>query len=179
VTDPVSWLQIEKGWNVVSADGVLVGKVVAVTGDEHDDNIRRPRRQVQAICTCSLRTWREGCGDLSRRSDAEDRGCGNGHARAVQRAGAPDEDSSSRGTARESDLELAARQALDARSLRREAVTTRGVAKVGAHPEKSRAGGRQFWHPTRFCSRYRRSSVSCTRAARLESERRWLMFRSV
>jgi len=37
VTDPVSWLQIEKGWNVVSADGVLVGKVVAVTGDEHDD----------------------------------------------------------------------------------------------------------------------------------------------
>jgi hypothetical protein len=37
VTDPVSWLQIEKGWNVVSADGVLVGKVVEVTGDEHDD----------------------------------------------------------------------------------------------------------------------------------------------
>jgi hypothetical protein len=30
-------LQIEKGWNVVSADGVLVGKVVEVTGDEHDD----------------------------------------------------------------------------------------------------------------------------------------------
>ena len=37
MTDPVSWLQIEKGWNVVSADGVLVGKVVEVTGDEHDD----------------------------------------------------------------------------------------------------------------------------------------------
>jgi hypothetical protein len=37
VTDPVSWLQIEKGWDVVSADGVLVGKVVAGTGDEHDD----------------------------------------------------------------------------------------------------------------------------------------------
>jgi hypothetical protein len=37
VDDPVSWLQIEKGWNVVSADGVLVGKVVEVTGDEHDD----------------------------------------------------------------------------------------------------------------------------------------------
>jgi hypothetical protein len=37
VTDPVSWLQIEKGWNVVSADGLLVGKVVEVTGDEHDD----------------------------------------------------------------------------------------------------------------------------------------------
>ncbi len=37
MTDPVSWLQIEKGWSVVSADGVLVGKVVEVTGDEHDD----------------------------------------------------------------------------------------------------------------------------------------------
>jgi len=37
VTDSVSWLQIEKGWSVVSADGVLVGKVVEVTGDEHDD----------------------------------------------------------------------------------------------------------------------------------------------
>jgi hypothetical protein len=149
VTDPVSWLQIEKGWNVVSADGVLVGKVVAVTGDEHDDIFDGLARQVQAICSCSLRTWRAGCGDLSRRSDAEDRVCGNGHARAVQRAGAPDEDSSSKGTARESDLELAARQALDARSLRREAVTTCGVAKVGAHPEKSRAGGRQILAPPR------------------------------
>ena len=37
MTDPVSWLQIEKGWNVVSADGVLVGKIVEVTGDEQDD----------------------------------------------------------------------------------------------------------------------------------------------
>jgi hypothetical protein len=30
-------LQIEKGWNVVSADGVVVGKVFEVTGDEHED----------------------------------------------------------------------------------------------------------------------------------------------
>lgn len=37
MTDPVSWLQIEKGWNVVTADEVLVGKVVEVTGDKHDD----------------------------------------------------------------------------------------------------------------------------------------------
>jgi hypothetical protein len=37
VTDPVSWLQIEKRWNVVSADGIPVGKVVEVTGDEQDD----------------------------------------------------------------------------------------------------------------------------------------------
>jgi hypothetical protein len=30
-------LQIEKDWSVVSADGVLVGNVVEVTGDEHED----------------------------------------------------------------------------------------------------------------------------------------------
>jgi hypothetical protein len=54
VTDPVSWLQIEKGWNVVSADGVLVGKVVAVTGDEHDDNIRRTHFRGRARNSVSL-----------------------------------------------------------------------------------------------------------------------------
>jgi hypothetical protein len=27
VADPVSWLQIEQGWNVVTADGVLVGAI--------------------------------------------------------------------------------------------------------------------------------------------------------
>jgi hypothetical protein len=37
MTDPVSWLQIEKGWQVVGADGILVGKVVEITGDKHDD----------------------------------------------------------------------------------------------------------------------------------------------
>jgi hypothetical protein len=30
-------LQFEKGWNVVSADGVLGGNAVEVTRDEHDD----------------------------------------------------------------------------------------------------------------------------------------------
>ena len=39
MTDPVSWLQIEKGWNVVSADGVLVGKVGEVTGGSQRDEI--------------------------------------------------------------------------------------------------------------------------------------------
>lgn len=37
MTDPVSWLQIEKGWSVVTADEILVGKVVEVTGDSHED----------------------------------------------------------------------------------------------------------------------------------------------
>jgi hypothetical protein len=36
VTDPVSWLQIEKDWSVVGADEVLVGKVVEVTGENED-----------------------------------------------------------------------------------------------------------------------------------------------
>ncbi len=35
--DPVSWLLIEKGWQVYAADGDELGKVVAVTGDEEAD----------------------------------------------------------------------------------------------------------------------------------------------
>jgi hypothetical protein len=35
--DPVSWLQIEPGWSVVGSDGELVGSVVSVAGDKHDD----------------------------------------------------------------------------------------------------------------------------------------------
>ncbi len=37
MTDPVSWLQIEKGWNVVTADGAELGTVFEVTGDENSD----------------------------------------------------------------------------------------------------------------------------------------------
>jgi hypothetical protein len=37
MTDPVSWLQIEKGWNVVTADGTELGTVFEVTGDENAD----------------------------------------------------------------------------------------------------------------------------------------------
>ncbi len=35
--DPVSWLLIEKGWTVLSADGEEVGRVFEVTGDDRDD----------------------------------------------------------------------------------------------------------------------------------------------
>jgi hypothetical protein len=37
VTDPVSWLQIAQGWNVVTADGVVVGTVAQVEGDKQAD----------------------------------------------------------------------------------------------------------------------------------------------
>ena len=37
MTDPVSWLQIEQGWNVVASDGVIVGTVAQVEGDKQDD----------------------------------------------------------------------------------------------------------------------------------------------
>jgi hypothetical protein len=37
VADPVSWLQIEQGWNVVSADGTTVGTVAQIEGDKQDD----------------------------------------------------------------------------------------------------------------------------------------------
>ena len=35
--DPVSWLQIGQGWNVVSSDGVIVGTVAQVEGDKQTD----------------------------------------------------------------------------------------------------------------------------------------------
>lgn len=35
--DPVSWLQIEQGWSVVASDGVDIGTVAQIEGDEHDD----------------------------------------------------------------------------------------------------------------------------------------------
>jgi hypothetical protein len=35
--DPVSWLQIEQGWDVVTTDGVTVGKVAQTEGDKKDD----------------------------------------------------------------------------------------------------------------------------------------------
>jgi hypothetical protein len=35
--DPVSWLQIEQGWNVVASDDLAVGTVAQVEGDKHGD----------------------------------------------------------------------------------------------------------------------------------------------
>jgi len=35
--DPVSWLLIRPGWKVVSSDGVEVGEVDEVAGDDEDD----------------------------------------------------------------------------------------------------------------------------------------------
>jgi rRNA processing protein Gar1 len=35
--DPVSWLLVERGWNVVDAQGSKVGKVDEVLGDEQTD----------------------------------------------------------------------------------------------------------------------------------------------
>jgi hypothetical protein len=37
MADPVSWLQIEQGWNVVSSDGAVVGTVAQVEGDQQSD----------------------------------------------------------------------------------------------------------------------------------------------
>jgi len=37
VADPVSWLQIAQGWNVVTSDGQLVGTVAQVEGDKQSD----------------------------------------------------------------------------------------------------------------------------------------------
>jgi hypothetical protein len=37
MADPVSWLMIEKGWEVVDPDGKRVGKVDEVLGDTEAD----------------------------------------------------------------------------------------------------------------------------------------------
>lgn len=37
MTDPVSWLQIDQGWNVLTSDGVVVGTVAQVEGDKQSD----------------------------------------------------------------------------------------------------------------------------------------------
>ena len=37
MADPVSWLQIEKGWRVTTADGANLGTVFEITGDENAD----------------------------------------------------------------------------------------------------------------------------------------------
>jgi hypothetical protein len=35
--DPVSWLQIEQGWSVLSSDGAAVGTVAQIEGDKEMD----------------------------------------------------------------------------------------------------------------------------------------------
>ena len=37
MSDPVSWLLIEKGWHVLAADGAAVGHVLEVLGDQARD----------------------------------------------------------------------------------------------------------------------------------------------
>jgi hypothetical protein len=37
VADPVSWLVVEAGWTVVSADGEEIGKVDEIVGDTGED----------------------------------------------------------------------------------------------------------------------------------------------
>lgn len=37
MTDPVSWLQIEQGWNVLTSDGVSVGVIAQLEGDKQSD----------------------------------------------------------------------------------------------------------------------------------------------
>jgi sporulation protein YlmC with PRC-barrel domain len=37
MVDPVSWLQIEQGWKVITSDGVTVGTVAQVEGDKQSD----------------------------------------------------------------------------------------------------------------------------------------------
>ncbi len=57
MTDPVSWLVVERGWDVVAADGTELGHVDEVVGDTGKDifnglvvssGVLRPNRYVPA-----------------------------------------------------------------------------------------------------------------------------------
>jgi hypothetical protein len=37
MSDPVSWLQIQQGWNIVTSDGISIGTVAQVEGDKQAD----------------------------------------------------------------------------------------------------------------------------------------------
>jgi hypothetical protein len=37
MADPVSWLQIQQGWNVVTSDGTSIGAVAQTEGDKQAD----------------------------------------------------------------------------------------------------------------------------------------------
>jgi hypothetical protein len=69
MADPVSWLMIEAGWDVLAADGTKVGEVDEVAGDDTEDifdglaiatnSLGKPRyvpaEQVAGITTGSVR----------------------------------------------------------------------------------------------------------------------------
>jgi sporulation protein YlmC with PRC-barrel domain len=114
MTDPVSWLQIEQGWNVITSDGVIVGTVAQVEGDKQSDifdglaveskqptQIRYvPGEQVAAIYP----------GEVTLKIASANR-----DARAVSCAASRDEVASGKGASRDSDVELATGKTLEHR----------------------------------------------------------------
>ena len=86
MADPVSWLQIGQGSNVITSDGVNVGTVSPVEGDKQSDIFDGLAVESKQPTQGSLRAGRAGSGDLSGRGDLEDRVRGHRHARAVSSA---------------------------------------------------------------------------------------------
>ena len=85
MTDPVSWLQIEQGWSVLTSDGVVVGTVAQVEGDKQSDIFDGLAVASKQPDPDPLRAGRAGRSDLSRRGDLEDGVRGHRCARAVSR----------------------------------------------------------------------------------------------
>ena len=59
MTDPVSWLQIGQGWNVITSDGVIVGTVAQVEGDKQSDifdGLALASKQPTQFATCRANT---------------------------------------------------------------------------------------------------------------------------
>ena len=117
MADPVSWLQIEQGWNVVTSDGVIVGTVAQVEGDKQSDIFDGLAVESKKPKQTRYVPGRAGGRDLSGRGDLEDRVRGARCARAVSSAASRDDVASGEGASDDSDVDLATGKALRAELL--------------------------------------------------------------
>ena len=60
MADPVSWLQIAQGWNVVTSDGTVIGTVAQVEGDKQEDIFDGLAISKDGTTSCMSRASRSG-----------------------------------------------------------------------------------------------------------------------
>jgi hypothetical protein len=110
MADPVSWLQISQGWNVVTSDSVILGTVAQVEGDQQSDIFDglavESRRPTQIRCVPGEQVGAIYPGEVTLKIASADIGTLEPFSSAASR----DEVASGKGTARDSDVEVAARK---------------------------------------------------------------------
>jgi hypothetical protein len=112
MTDPVSWLQIGQGWNVITSDGVIVGTVAQVEGDKQSDIF--DGLAVESKHPTQVRyVPGEQVGAIYSGEVTEDRVRGPRCARAVSSAASRDEVASGEAASHDSDVQLATGKTLE------------------------------------------------------------------